>query len=464
MRKSHHTFGRVCLGVLAAGVLAGAFAIPGVALASSGSCGSSRQQCFTATVSSASTGAGATTTFTFEITNQSTRYPLNSVTLDAPTGIEITAVQGSGLESPATSATIGTPGSEHKPAPGGALSLAPGASISLSVTAILPCVSGSYNWTVTATNDGDNDSDDFALNAGASNLASAVTGSCSLAFVAQPASTAVNDTITSEFNSGDLGSAPVRVAVLSDTVPAEVVADSTAPVTVGIESNPGTPPGTLSGTRTENAGDGVASFSNLSINEAGQGYTLDATTTANGILGYPDVASATSADFTISDTIVICSKLPCTASVATTTTNGLISATSSSTGDYLAVGAGGISYSCGSYPLTSDPVSFDLLSAGGVAQSSARFKATLAISAAAVAASGHRAIWTWQICYASTVQFRALPHTGGKVSIGGVTYYTGLLPNCSRYQQAPCVLFRYKDRAGNVFITLLADGDPVIRS
>ena len=60
-------------------------------------------------------------------------------------------------------------------------------------------------------------------------------------------------------------------------------------VTVAIGANPGG--GTLSGTRTVTSSRGVATFSNLSINNAGTGYTLTAAA--------PLVTSATSATFNI---------------------------------------------------------------------------------------------------------------------------------------------------------------------
>ncbi|PYO97986.1 MAG: hypothetical protein DMD61_11110, partial [Gemmatimonadetes bacterium] len=58
-------------------------------------------------------------------------------------------------------------------------------------------------------------------------------------------------------------------------------ADFTGNVTLAIGTNPGS--GTLSGTSTVAAVGGVATFSNLSIDKAGSGYTLDAT--SNGLAG-----------------------------------------------------------------------------------------------------------------------------------------------------------------------------------
>jgi hypothetical protein len=73
------------------------------------------------------------------------------------------------------------------------------------------------------------------------------------------------------------------------------VASSTAAVTMAIGTNPGG--GTLSGTLTVNAVAGVATFSNLSINNPGNGYTLVATSTG--------LTSATSTPFTVGTTHLV---------------------------------------------------------------------------------------------------------------------------------------------------------------
>jgi lysophospholipase L1-like esterase len=57
-----------------------------------------------------------------------------------------------------------------------------------------------------------------------------------------------------------------------------VVPTATNAVAIGIQNNVGS--GTLSGTTTQNAVNGVASFNNLSINHSGNGYTLQATSGA----------------------------------------------------------------------------------------------------------------------------------------------------------------------------------------
>src|SRR5947207_4635226 len=79
----------------------------------------------------------------------------------------------------------------------------------------------------------------------------------------------------------------VRMAPLAEA--ATLVTYTTLFRSVGLGANPGG--GTLAGTTSVNAVSGVATFSTLSINNAGNGYTL--TASASGLTG------ATSASFNI---------------------------------------------------------------------------------------------------------------------------------------------------------------------
>jgi hypothetical protein len=464
MRKSRLTLGRARLGTLAVGVLTAVFVVPGVALASSSTC--SGEQCFAVAVSSASAPVGASTTFIFTISNESSRYPLNSVTITAPAGMEMTGVTLPESESsasvtpvpsttsPTSSVIIGTPGAEGSNTATGALSLAHGASTEVAVTATAPCTAtGSYSWAITGTNDGDGDSDDFQLAAASqANLDGAFAGSCYLAFATngQPTDTVVNDPITSEVNSQG---GPVQVEVMSAA--STPVVNWTAPVALDVASTTASNP-SLSGTATAIAdpSTGIASFAGLSLNELGA-YTLGASSSG--------ITSATSADFDITDTIVSCTTASCAASASSTTTTGSISTSSATPGDYLEVGVEGTTYTCGSsYPLTTDTVSFDLFDSEGVAQSGAQFSATLEVSKAAVQASGHPGASSWQICYASTVPFTAQAGTSGDFYVGTTEYFTGLLPDCTSTDVAPCVESRNKN-AANEIVTFLASGDPLYK-
>lgn len=273
---------------------------------------------------------------------------------------------------------------------------------------------------------------------------------CSLAFTAdgQPASTAVNATITSAFNSQP---GPVKVEVLDAS--GQLVTNSKAAITVAITptANPGS--GTLSGTTTVETSRGVASFSSLSINQPGFGYTLTATSRG--------MNPATSASFTIWGSLQDCSSPPCSGSQSSATTSGAVTTSSAGSGQLLGTAIGGVSYSCGgSYQPLSDPFGFDVLSASGVTQPDAQFSVTLRIDKKLVKHSGHPGASSWQICYASTTPFTAQPGTSGTAVIGGVTFSTGLLTDCSNTPVAPCVQARHKDNAGDVIVTFLASGDP----
>ena len=86
-----------------------------------------------------------------------------------------------------------------------------------------------------------------------------------LVFGQQPTTTVANATIAP----------PVTVFVQDAS--GNLVANSSALVTLAITTNPGG--GTLSGTVTRNAVNGVATFDNLSIDKIGTGYRLTATST-----------------------------------------------------------------------------------------------------------------------------------------------------------------------------------------
>ena len=107
-------------------------------------------------------------------------------------------------------------------------------------------------------------------------VASAAGPATQLVFTAQPTTTAHGATIPT-------------VTVSVEDASSAVVTTSTVTVGLSILGNPGA--GTLSGTVSAAAVNGVATFSDLSINNAGVGYTLVATST--GLTG------ATSGAFTI---------------------------------------------------------------------------------------------------------------------------------------------------------------------
>jgi hypothetical protein len=276
---------------------------------------------------------------------------------------------------------------------------------------------------------------------------------CSLAFTTdgQPAGTTVNTTITSSFDTP--GAGPVKVEVLDAS--GQPVTNSKAAITIAITSTANPGPGTLSGTRTVNAVGGVASFSDLSINQPGIGYRL--TATSHGM------NPATSDHFTIWSSIQQCSTAPCLASASSATTSGTVTTSSADSTQFLGAGIGGGSYDCpGTYQPVSDPFSFDIVTGSGGMGQGGQFTAVLRIDKKQVQSSGHPGASTWQICYASTQSFTPRSGSPGTATIGDITFNTGLLPDCSNTNPVPpCVQARNKDNAGDVLVTFLATGDPL---
>ena len=105
---------------------------------------------------------------------------------------------------------------------------------------------------------------DGALTSAASNGFNITVGAAAqLAFGQQPSNATAGASISP------------AVTVLVQDANGNTVTSDTSNVTVAIGTNPGG--GTLSGTKTVAAVNGVATFNNLSINKAGNGYVLTAT-------------------------------------------------------------------------------------------------------------------------------------------------------------------------------------------
>jgi hypothetical protein len=102
-----------------------------------------------------------------------------------------------------------------------------------------------------------------------------------LAFTVQPSNVTTGASI-----------APAVQVTVEDSS-GNIVSTATNAITIAIQTNPSG--GTLSGTKTVNAVNGVATFSNLSINNAGVGYTLTASATG--------LTPATSNPFNVTTTV-----------------------------------------------------------------------------------------------------------------------------------------------------------------
>jgi hypothetical protein len=451
MLKAGFTVARVCFLMLAASMLgAGMLAAP-AAGAKPTTCASSAGKCFAVTVLPTTPPAGGTVPFTFTVTNEASTQQIGSFKITAPANFVIT---GASVPPAATASFTSSTALFAN------LSVAPGASVTVTVNAVLPCSGSSYQWGIEVKQSNDFSGlpgNDFQRDpASDGNLSGSLSGSCSLAFTSdgQPAGTGVGAKILAGFNSQG---GPVKVGLLDASGQLITSSAATGPVSVAvkIDSNPGG--GSLSGTTTETASGGVASFpalstdKSLSIDKQGIGYTLIASTTSPGIS-----TSEPSAFFTIFGSLQHCAG-SCSASLSSKTTTGAVTTTSS---ELLGSSLGGASYSCATYQSFSDPFGFDVFNSAGVADQNAKFSASVDISKSLVQSSRRTNASDWQLCYASTAPFKAVDGTSRTEVIGGDTFNTGLLPDCSSTQGAPCVQARKKGSGGDVIITFLAVGDP----
>jgi hypothetical protein len=451
MLKAGFTVARVCFLMLVASMLgAGMLAAP-AAGAKPTTCASSAGKCFAVTVLPTTPPAGGTVPFTFTVTNEASTQQIGSFKITAPANFVIT---GASVPPAATASFTSSTALFAN------LSVAPGASVTVTVNAVLPCSGSSYQWGIEVKQSNDFSGlpgNDFQRDpASDGNLSGSLSGSCSLAFTSdgQPAGTGVGAKILAGFNSQG---GPVKVGLLDASGQLITSSAATGPVSVAvkIDSNPGG--GSLSGTTTETLSGGVASFpalstdKSLSIDKQGIGYTLIASTTSPGIS-----TSEPSAFFTIFGSLQHCGG-SCSASLSSKTTTGTVTTTSS---ELLGSSLGGASYSCATYQSFSDPFGFDVFDGAGVADQNAKFSASLDISKSLVQSSRRTNASDWQLCYASTAPFKAVDGTSGTEVIGGNTFNTGLLPDCSSTQGAPCVQARKKGSGGDVIITFLAVGDP----
>lgn len=398
--------------------------------------------CFVVTpaTSPATAGAGTGDLYTFQVTNNDPNETLRSLTFTAPTDFLVTGASGPGETTvsglPASTVTLYLPSNA-------------GSTFTVGVTALAPCLAASSEvWGVSGI---DSLGETNEVRWSSSPPSVSVTGKCSLAFTGEPTQTAVNSDILTGFNSTGSPLAVQLIDANNDVLnPADFSANGT-PVTVSIEANPGG--GTLSGTTTVASWKGVADFGNLQINKVGSAYVLAANT--------PRFTPATSSFFTIAGLIQACGTGSCTASQSTSTTTASAT-TSSASGNFVALGLGGVTLTCNHYNAVSDVAAFGVLnsSGGSVAGSSAII--TLTISKSLVE-SAWRPLFQWQVCYASQTPFPAIPGTKGTTVIGGDTYHTGLLLSCFLFSDRhpePCLISRQRTWTGAVQLTFAALGDP----
>jgi hypothetical protein len=388
-------------------------------------------------VAPGSAAVGATTTFVLTITNGSSNQQIGSMDIATPAvPNSVTASQGTLTWAGGSLIQIRSAG------------LAPGASMNVTTPITVPCsaAAGNFSWSVRAKQSNDfngppgNNFSPFPATTSAS-----ITGSCHLAFSAQPADTELGSVTTSV--AGNPSGAAVAVQLLDGNN--NLITSPAATISLGFGANP-SGAGLTGGSASTSAG--TATFPNLKIDTIGEGYTLVASSTG--------ATSATSDSFNVVN--AYCDpNTTCTTSGSDgggTTTN--VSSPVGDDGGYIVLSFGAPDFQCAD-PTSSDGVYHGVTSAAdfNVVGGSDYKTVTLTVGKGLVRLSPNNGSSFYQVCYlggAFTDRF-GVAHAAGS---------SGLLPDCDNTKppgNIPCVQSRNKDKSGQVVLTFFAPtGDPKV--
>ncbi|HEX5465399.1 MAG TPA: carboxypeptidase-like regulatory domain-containing protein [Candidatus Limnocylindrales bacterium] len=363
-----------------------------------------------------SIGAGASVAGTFSITNENRSQTLGSANITPPADMTVTG---------ATS-DVGT-----LKVSGGVielrdLDLAYPDSVTVSFTLTAPCGASSGQWStdVKQSNAFNGPPGNGFTNVG-SDPTTAVVGSCSLAFVAEPTDATVTTTITSV--ALDPSGSPVTVAALAgDGSPVDGVS-------IGLTASPAV---AISGSgATTGPGGAPAAFGGLGIATVGS-YTLTASAAGFG--------SATSTSFTVAN-VGCAPATDCTTSSSAGNTTSSVSTNGGTDGGYILLTLSkDYDGSCAGYSGLSQQSDVDVTTG----------QPSTAVIQIDKALSGHRGVASFQVCFASTIGF--WDRDGAWVAPGSF----GLLPDCPNPDAtagAPCILSRNRSpqAKSDVLITFI---------
>lgn len=245
----------------------------------------------------------------------------------------------------------------------------------------------------------------------------------SLKFLVQPSKTVVNQVITgADINpSGP----PLQVEILNGD--GNVITTSSAPVTIALGANPGG--GTLSGTTTVNAVNGVATFSDLSINQPGSGYVLAATS--------PGANPTSSRPFDEVSSGTTCTGSSTCTTTATTPVSALnVTAPAGTTGTLSITVDAGVALVCPGYT-AQDTNWYSFLSTSNATGKTLTYTVR-------PASAGSEIVGATQFCLGAPYDFESragAPAPAGTLPDGS-SGFIGLLPNCGKGSAGPCVAKR----------------------
>lgn len=400
-------------------------------------------------VAGASYGAGARAAQPVQltVTNTSTQASLGSMNITAPEGIVLTSADAS----PGDATLVGASLVEVR-----SLGLAPGQQTVISLGAQVECASNNapYTWAFNVKQANDfNGTPGNDLTADAPTV-NTVTGTCQLAFAAQPqhaedAPVAITSVIYDP--AGD----PVQVAI-TDATNTDKVAWWSGSVTLALGDDLSGGTAVLGGTTTAVISGGSASLA-PTISRSASGYSLLATATPTA--GTASVGTSTaaveSASFNIVDDASICGATSACSATAgesgKTKATVAASSTNGQEGDLviLSINDPTLSLDCAGYVETSDLIVFDVTASDGTTASGRSKTLTMTLAAENVTKSASK----YEVCWFSPIDFKTK---------SGAQATTGLLPTCAnRNPVPPCIVSKGLDRTKDLVIVVSAPpGDP----
>ena len=416
-------------GVVLLSALAGVCALAAPAVASA--------HTYSVVLSPPSAPAGARVEFKATFTNKASDVKLGSANLTAPNGFSVVSASV-----PVGSAT--TSGNLVKLRN---LFIQPGKSVTATVVADVPCTPGDKTWSVVARKTGDFTGADSGPRVNSMLTTTVTGGGCATAlrFANQPASARINETITtSPYNVPPGG--PVTVEVVDGA--GHLVTTSSAVITVGIA--PGTGNGTLHGTTTATAVNGVATFSDLSIDLEGTSYALRASSSG--------LASTTSGTFRIDEAATVCTEdVTCAATLTDPDASLDVSAAGSAQGDsgVLTINrTAGATLDCAGYDeLLDRDFTVDFVPNPGTV---GRTKTvTLTIGREAMKQAADNGVAHLEMCFGAPFMFAVKPNTP-PLQQPTPGFFVGLLPDCGT---PPCVSKRKGQGGAGIIVAQAPGGD-----
>ena len=428
------------IGVLAVFATAVALVSPAMSQAGgSSSSGPSYRAAVAPTALAAGTAASSTITLTQLVGDaRSHGKPLGSVRITPPAGFTLTgatAARGSYPLPVAIAAGAATVDNLNLDYAGKT------ATVTLQVT--IPCgVTGAALWKVVGHSTSKfTDSYAVTLVQDPASTLTAQVAACSLAFGTQPTNAGAGKVITSQ--PANPAGAPIGVQLRDGN--GNPAAIGGVPIGLAIASGTGSIAAVLGGTTSApTSAAGTALFA-PTIDRAGNAYKLVASAGAG-------ITSATSAAFNISDVATVCSGA-CSATSQSGTTSATVNANSN--GGVLSVSVGLDNVDCNNavnhnYVATSATVTFDVTPATG------RTNVTLKIAAASV----NKLWFQYEVCFSSP-NSSFVNKYGAAIAPGQAGILPSCFLNCDRPTGGPCVLLKWFDLHGNVYLLFsVPAGDP----